>query len=210
MISRPSFAPSSDTVSYISSKIDQAVQQKAQQAYRKLCDRGAIVTSVSTANDENWVEQFLRLEASNPENRKSDVADKHAEGCFFREITDRMLPKGKMTWLKTTLAGQPIAMSCKINHKNQSRSLLYKLATMHSLQQLHPGLILQLESLQYLHTCGNTGCTSFVSSQETAIAEVWPHQKAFVDLEVSLAKDSNRGQAEKRQVLQRIGRLFRK
>ena len=203
------FEPSSDTETYITSKVDEATRQKAQHSYRKLCERGEIVTLVSTPDDAGWVESYLRLEASGANGTAVDVSEKHAAGCFFRAIAERMLPKGKMTFVRTELTGQPIAMSCELSHQNGGH-VLFKQAVMQSHQGLNPGLILQFENLQRLHDSGVRHCTSCVADAESDVSGVWQIRQSYGAMNVSLGNDQFDGQRRRSPMLKKIGSYFRK
>lgn len=213
--SMPCFKPLNDAVSYISNKVAPEVQANAQNLYRKLCERGEVVTSVSSQCDEGWVEPFLRLESSNWSNeQQADIAAKHAFGCFFREMAQRMLAKQKMTMLKTTLTGQPIAMSCEIQHRasgsKTEQRFQFKLATNRSLQALNPGLILELENLQRLHSSDIECAVSFVDPALSMINEVWSDRAIFQSVVVYFDVGKPDSRRQSKQVLRRIGRYFRK
>jgi hypothetical protein len=213
--SKPCFRPMDDAVSYISNKVPSEVQSHAQAMYRKLCERGEVVTSVSSLSDDGWVEPFLRLESTTwSQEQQADVAAKHAFGCFFREMANRMLSREKMTMLKTTLSGQPIAMSCEIQHRpneiDAGQRFHFKLATIRSLQSLNPGLILELENLQRLHAGEVEYAVAFVDPKLSMIDEVWRDRATFQSVVVCFdtVRPVSSGQSKK--VLRRIGSYFRK
>lgn len=118
---------------------------------KKLSTRGEVKTTTAAPGDsDQWVDEFLRLEATSNRTSATAKTSSHSANRFLREMSSRMLAYGKMTLHKTTLSNQPIAMCCDMTHqhgpKTPTHAVRFKTAYLDSLERFIPILLPDLNS----------------------------------------------------------------
>ncbi len=188
---RACFKPMNDADEYINTNVGKSTRKGTLKSKRKLAERGLLETSVATAYEIDWIEQFMRLEASGWKGQQQTAfASNHVTNHFFREAAQRMLTSGKMTLMRITLSGQPIAMACDIHHEPLAagceHAVHFKIAFNESLRESSPGLILELENIERLHETNVQFVDSGAAPDHPMINRVWSDRVAYQSLIVAL------------------------
>ena len=188
---RACFKPMDSADEYINTNVGKSTRKGTMKSKRKLAERGLLETSIASPTDVDWIDEFMRLEASGWKGQKQTAfASNHVTNQFFRETAVRMLASGKMTLMKTTLSGQPIAMACDVHHESIANgceyAVHYKIAFNETMRESSPGLILELENIARLHSTNVQFVDSGADPDHPMINRVWSDRVAYQNVIVGL------------------------
>jgi CelD/BcsL family acetyltransferase involved in cellulose biosynthesis len=125
--------------------------KKLRRLERKLGELGPVQYRVLAEGDpaSEWIEHFLRLEASGWKGRGgSALASDAASTGYFRRIVDEGARRRRVQLLSLELAGRPIAMKC--NFLAGDGAFIFKVAYDEDYAKFSPGLLLELFNSQHV------------------------------------------------------------
>ncbi len=188
---RACFKPMDSAEEFINTKVGKSTRKGTMKSMRKLAERGLLETSVASPSDVGWIDEFMKLEASGWKGKQQTAfASNHMTNQFFKEAAKRMLASGKMTLMKTTLSGQPVAMSCDIHHESIANgcehAVHFKIAFNEAMRDSSPGLILELENIVRLHDTNVQFVDSGASPDHPMINRVWSDRVAYQNVVIAL------------------------
>lgn len=119
---------------------------------RHLAEQGSFEIRVwNDGGDVNpMIEDFLQIEAGGWKGREGTaMASSPVDADFFREVLRGAAAQGKLQMLALVLNGHPVAMKC--NFLSGEGGFAFKIAYDESNASFSPGLLLEIETIQYLH-----------------------------------------------------------
>jgi hypothetical protein len=149
---RAFFKPRSNADQYLR----EAASPKHRRTYRsqenRLAQQGRVEYFQLERADEvdNWIEQFLKLEASGWKGQQGSAFDSsEADRVFFADVVTEGFRRGQLMMLALHLNGQPIASKC--NLLAGPGSYAFRIAYDEEYSRFSPGLLLELENIRQLH-----------------------------------------------------------
>lgn len=136
--------------------LDAALTAKRRKEYRRLERRLAELAPLEyaalqdPAQAEQWIAQFLELEASGwKQERGSALASNQANRRFFERAARGAAERGRLMMLALKLGGRPVAMKC--NFLADGGAFTFKIAYDEDYARFSPGLLLELENIRCFH-----------------------------------------------------------
>lgn len=133
-----------------------ALPNKSRKQYRRLARRlgetGRVeFRALEPGSDlRDWVDDFLRLEASGWKGRAaSALACRESERRFFNAMTEEAFRRNRLEMLAMTLNDRPIAMKCNLRAGRGSFS--FKIAFDEDCKRFSPGVLLEIENIRRHH-----------------------------------------------------------
>jgi hypothetical protein len=97
---------------------------------------------------EDWIEDFLALEASGWKGQAGTALASSPNGrCFFERLCRRLHAEGRLIMHRLTLDGRVIAASCMLLAADRSQAFEFKVAYDEQLARFSPGMQLKLHVL---------------------------------------------------------------
>jgi hypothetical protein len=127
-------------------------RQELRRKQRRLAERGRVEHRQSSPTDDHgsWIEQFLALEAAGWKGQEGTaLATSPVDAAYFRAIVTAAASRRQVVFLGLFLDEQPIAL--KVNFLSGAGGFAFKIAFDESLSKLSPGVLLELDNIEWLH-----------------------------------------------------------
>ncbi len=156
----------------------------------RLAEEGLLeyVALEEEADVDNWVEDFLQLEASGWKGQEgSAFALKEMSKIFFETAVKEAFAKNQLMMIALRLNGKPIAMKC--NFLSGRGSFAFKIAFDESLSRYSPGVLLELENMRRVNAMPEIEwMDSCAVSEHFMINRLWTGRQAIETIMVSTGK----------------------
>ena len=119
---------------------------------RKLSERGTWEVDVFEPQQDPspWIEQFLELETKGWKGRAgSNICQRPSDRGFFESMVQQAAKTGHLMMLRLLVEGRTIAM--KINLLSEAGGFCFKIAYDEHYAKYSPGVLLEIENLNWLH-----------------------------------------------------------
>lgn len=137
---------------YIEAALSGRRRKEIRRQQRLLSEKGEVkvVSAESEANADQWIADFLELEASGWKGKSQTAfASNKADREFFQAFVREAFARGRLMMLAIRLDDKPIAMKC--NLLAGEGSFAFKIGYDEELSQFSPGVLLELENIRALH-----------------------------------------------------------
>jgi hypothetical protein len=149
---RALFRPAENAEAYLNRAFSGRRRKDMRSQARRLAEQGKIeFTELLEESDvEQWVTDFLRLEASGWKgNEGSAIASKKEDHEFFMVLAREGFRRGQLRMLSLKLNGQPIALTFDLTTGRAVFAL--KIAYDEEYARFSPGVLLEMDNVQRLH-----------------------------------------------------------
>ncbi len=140
----------------------------------------------AAGNVDNWIVDFLALEASGWKGREGSALNEQASTKqFFEEAIIGAYRSGKLDMLRLTLDGTPIAML--VNFTTPPGSFAFKIAFDENYARFSPGVLIKIENLKILN-CNDVEWTDSCAVEDhPMINRLWAERRTIVRVTVPLS-----------------------
>ncbi len=206
---RSCFRPMTDAETFIHSKVSKNTRKGTQRLSRKLSAQGDLVTQVSTAYNEPWIEELLRLESAGWKGQSgTSLASNQPTNRFFCEMAQRMWNHERLIISRTSFNDRPISMFCDLIHQGQGAH--FKTTFDESFREYSPGLIAEFANIERLHEANIEFVDSCADPDHSMMNRVWPDRVRYQSLVVAIGGPVSRLAAAMFPLMQVAGRLLKK
>lgn len=184
---RAMFYPAADAESYLAKGLSGKSRKELRRQKKRLAELGKL-TLVELEHEselENWLDDFIQLEASGWKGRqmtafKSNAVDRN----FFLTITREAFKLKKLMILALQLDGRPVAMKC--NLLNSDGGYAFKIAFDENFGRYSPGILLEMENIRILHRNSVIRwMDSCAAPDNLMINRLWLHRRPMRTIVVS-------------------------
>lgn len=168
-----------------------ALSAKKIKEYRRLLKRlgeSGILSVKASSKDDNratWATSFLELEARGWKGRSGNaMAKTGSTRKFFHEIINYFGNHNRAILQSIQLDDRPIAMKCSFISADGTGSFAFKIAYDEYFSRFSPGVLLELENIQYLQKCSGrpTWMDSCANPNHPMIDHLWRERRKIVFL----------------------------
>lgn len=140
------------------------------------------------ADVDNWIKDFLQLEASGWKGQEgSAFALEERSRKFFETAIKQAFETNRLMMIALRLNGKPVAMKC--NFLSGSGSFAFKIAFDENLARYSPGVLLELENMRRVNTMPQVEwMDSCAVSEHFMINRLWTKRRAIETILVSTGK----------------------
>jgi len=136
-------------------------------------------------NIDQWIQDFLQLEQSGWKGKEATALNcDEKETKYFIDITKNVAQQSKLLMFKLTLDDEIIAMQCKfVSHDGGVFS--FKTAYDESYSKYSPGILLQLENLDYILSNSQIKWMDSCAMPNSVVDHLWQERRAIRSFNVS-------------------------
>jgi hypothetical protein len=157
----------------------------------RLAEEGLLeyVALEEEADVDNWIGDFLRLEASGWKGQQgSAFALEEMSRKFFETAVKEVFRKNQLMMIALRLNGKPVAMKC--NFLSGSGSFAFKIAFDEDRARYSPGVLLELENMRRVSAMPEVEwMDSCAVSEHFMINRLWTERRAMETILVSTGKN---------------------
>lgn len=149
---RALFRPSDSAGQYVQQAVSAKHRRTLRSQETRLARKGRLDYLVLEREDDvgNWVQQFLKLEASGWKGKEGTAfACSEADCTFFSAVVKEAFRRRQLMMLALHLNDQPIASKC--NLLSEPGSFAFRIAFDEEYSEFSPGVLLELENIRQLH-----------------------------------------------------------
>lgn len=157
--------------------------KKLRRYNKQLAQRGTLEhTVVTTAQDVGkFLENFYRLEKSSWKGGAGTaLASKSHDENFFSEMALNFAQTGNICFMALVFNGKPVAMQC--NFSFGSTLFAYKTAYDPAFSKYSPGILLEIEMMQYFQKNKNLLTADSCSKSGSYIESIWKERKEMANI----------------------------
>jgi CelD/BcsL family acetyltransferase involved in cellulose biosynthesis len=189
---RALYRPASDADSYLSAAISKEHRRDLRRRHKRLSEQGRVefVALQQSTDAEEWIENFLKLEASGWKGQEGSAFSSNANGqTFFINAMIEAFNQGRLMMIGIELDGRPIALKC--NLIAAPGSFAFKIAFDEDYARFSPGVLLEMENIRLLHQRPDVEwMDSCAEPDHFMMNRVWTERRTIIDLVVSTGKRS--------------------
>ena len=155
---------------------------------KRLDDQGRVEFSTLAADGpvDDWIHNFLSLEASGWKGRVGSALSSHATTSgFFKEAVTAAHRAEKSELLRLTVDGKPIAML--VSFVTPPGRYAFKIAFDEGYARFSPGVLLSIENLRSLNRPDVEWTDSCAAENHAMINSLWAERRAIIRVTVPLA-----------------------
>ena len=207
---RAEFRAAGDADTYLRSKTSSKTRKNTQRLARRLSEAGPIRVEVATPDDapDEWSDDFLELESLGWRSAEGTaMRSKPATERFFRDLTERSLPKSKMTFLRLRQGDATIASMCDMVQRDDVAH--FRTAYDERLASYSPGLQLELANVERMHEAGVQRADSCADPGHSMINRVWGDRVRMQSSVIAVGGELARAVVAALPLLQALGRFAR-
>ncbi|HEX5080640.1 MAG TPA: GNAT family N-acetyltransferase [Blastocatellia bacterium] len=149
---RAIFRPTIDADTYLCGALSAKHRKMIRRQERQLSEIGRLEYDALTPDDDvaEWIEEFLRLEASGWKGRENTaIASDESDQSYFRSIAKEAFRRGRLSMQALRLDGRPIAYKCDFP---AGRGVFtFRIAFDENYARNSPGMLLEIENIRRLH-----------------------------------------------------------
>jgi CelD/BcsL family acetyltransferase involved in cellulose biosynthesis len=149
---RAMFRPTIDADTYLCDALSAKHRKMIRRQERQLSEIGRLEYDELTPDDDvaEWIEEFLRLEASGWKGRENTaIASDESDRSYFRLIAKEAFRRGRLSMSALRLDGRPIAYKCDFP---AGRGMFtFRIAFDENHARNSPGMLLEIENIRRLH-----------------------------------------------------------
>ena len=147
--------------------------------------RTLVGTDITSADCEQWTEQFLELEKGGWKGREGTaMACDDSEARFFKQLSASASSCGKLLYLRYDLNDTPIAM--QINFISGTGAFAFKVAYDETYRKQGPGSLLEVEALRFLlDNAANVEWIDSCATEGSGIEHFWKERRIISHFHIS-------------------------
>jgi CelD/BcsL family acetyltransferase involved in cellulose biosynthesis len=149
---RALFRPADKAENYLNAAVSSKHRRVLRRQERLLAENGRLeyVAIGPEDNIADWIQQFLKLEASGWKGQEgSAFALNETDRGFFSTITEEAFNRGQLTIFALCLDAKPIALKCNLH--SGPGSFAFRIAFNEDYARFSPGALLELDNIRRLH-----------------------------------------------------------
>ena len=189
---RALYRPASDAESYLSAAISKEHRRDLRRRHKRLSEQGRVnfVALDAGADADEWVENFLKLEASGWKGQEGSAFGSKDSGLnFFVKAMTGAFNRGRLMMLGIELDGRPVALKCNLTAA--PGSFAFKIAYDEGYARFSPGVLLEIENIRLLHGRADVEwMDSCAEPNHFMMNRVWTERRTIIDLVVSTGRRS--------------------
>ena len=186
VFSRAAFRRAADAETYLKHALSGDYRRQMKRKERRLADSGKLeyVTLGPEDNLDDWLENFLRLEASGWKGKEGTaLASTPSDREFFLRFAREAFRQNRLIMQGLTLDGRPIAQYCALTAGHGSFD--FKPAYDEDYGRYSPGILLELERFRYLHSRPELDWMDSCSKRDSFRNALWGQRRVIVFVAVS-------------------------
>ncbi len=182
--------PAANAEAYLCAALSGGRRKRIRRKEEKLSMKGRLEWDAITSDDDvaEWIEEFLRLEASGWKGREGGaLASNESERRYFEAVATEAFRRGRLMMLALRLDGRPIAYKCGFI---AGRGLFsFKIAYDENYASHSPGALLEVENIRRLHAQSRIEWVDSCNGPlDTALKDFWLSRRTIRDVIVSTGK----------------------
>jgi CelD/BcsL family acetyltransferase involved in cellulose biosynthesis len=174
-----------DGESYVADALSTGSLKELRRQRRRLAESGNLElrTLERQCDVEDWLEQFLLLEASGWKERTA-IAANASERSFFMEAARTAFDRGRLMMLGLAMDGRFIAMKC--NLRSAGGTFAFKIAFDPHYNRFSPGVLLELDNIIAAHSRSDVPwMDSCAMPNHSMINRLWKERRTIQTLLIS-------------------------
>jgi hypothetical protein len=187
---RAIFKRRSSADQYLQQSLTADKRRDLNRKWRRLQEQGTLeFRTLTEATDlPQWIEQFLRLEASGWKGQEhTAIASKPYGPAYFQAMAETAFSEGQLLMLGLFLNGEPLAIRC--NFVSAPGSFFFKPAYNEAYAKFSPGVHVELETIRILHErAAISWMDSCTSPDNTLLNSLWLERRVFHTVQIARSR----------------------
>jgi CelD/BcsL family acetyltransferase involved in cellulose biosynthesis len=177
---RAVFRPAENAEAYLQTALAGDYRRRIRRQERRLAETGLVEYVIPGHGEElnDWVEEFLRLEASGWKGREgSAIAAQEMDRSFFIEVMNGAARRQRLRMIALLLDGRPIAQ--EVFFVAGPGSFAFKIGYDEQYAKFSPGILLELEIIRFLHSRPEIQWMDSCSTPDSFMNRLWRDRRTI-------------------------------